>query len=128
MLKSTLHRYIIDNEMLLATPHEVFLALQAIFNTPKWEKAHEHAAISKLIFYWIPAFDRASADSVKVSAIEGHTRGVRALYSFDALSQNRLASRVFSCWCESCVICGEDRTADDQALGCKSEENGTFIK
>ena len=57
--------------------------------------AQARGDFEKLIFEWVPAFGHAPAGSVKVSAIEGHARGARALYSFDALSQNRLASRVF---------------------------------
>jgi hypothetical protein len=123
MLKSWLRRQIVDNELIMSSEADVFTSLKGHFGTAEYEAEakREKKHITAYNIQWLDAFDRATAGSAVVDTIDAHGRGVRKLFSFWAVAESQLASRVFSCWCPACVM--GKRTADGmQFEGCERAE------
>jgi hypothetical protein len=120
-LKHSLRRRIIDRELLLKSAGDVHRELAAMYGTEEWRKdpKRKKGKISEFNIQFLSENDitRPTADSVDVSKIAGHSRGIRGLFSFWVVAKHRLASRVFSCWCAAC--CKGERNADNQTVGCE---------
>jgi hypothetical protein len=94
--------------------------------TYEWRKKHQNgkSKITEFNVHWIPTAEiiRPAPSSVKVDQVAAFQKGVRRLFSFCATATGVLRSRVFSCWCTACCVCGNTTDGVGQVADCASEE------
>lgn len=123
MLKHWLRRQIVDGELVISKAEDVHVMLKNWFGSSEYLAAAEAKGnkICSFNITWLSEFERVVAGSLLVDTVRGHGRGVRKLFSFEAIDRGMLASRVFSCWCAACV--SGKRVADGvNVSGCERKE------